>query len=319
MIKEEKRRNSIIVSSRPDREECKRNYKNYLNDCKNSVKNVKGSRVSLTDFVRDAIILSIYKDENNSDEIEMLNMQWENSKQINDSLTNIIAMVDTSGSMESDNCLPLYSAIGLGIRAAEKSKLGKRILTFNAKPEWIDLEGLSFVDMVKKIKNAGWGQNTNFDAAFDMILNTAILSDISPFEMQDFTLLICSDMQIDQSNRDNSNSMYERMKIKYRDAGLKSIYRMPYTLPHIVFWNLRSTTGFPSLSQTLNTSMLSGNSPALLNMFSENGVSMLKEITPWNMLIKQLNNKRYNHLEEIIDNIWAKQNKKKINLEYMLD
>ena len=121
-------------------------------------------------------------------------MQWnENSKQ-NNSLGNIIAMVDTSGSMECDNSLPLYSAIGLGLRVAEKSKLGKRVMTFSAKPEWVNLDGLDFVGMVEKIKEAEWGMNTNFDAALDMILNTAIVNNISPFEMQNFTLLICSDM-----------------------------------------------------------------------------------------------------------------------------
>ena len=43
--------------------------------------------------------------------------------------------------------------------------------------------------------------------------------------------------------------------------------------PHIVFWNLRKTTGFPSLSTDQNVSMLSGFSPALLYVFCEKGVA----------------------------------------------
>ena len=49
-------------------------------------------------------------------------------------------MVDTSGSMESDNSQPMYNAIGLGIRIAEMSKMGKRVLTFHSNPTWVNLE-----------------------------------------------------------------------------------------------------------------------------------------------------------------------------------
>ena len=64
----------------------------------------------------------------------------------------MIAMVDTSGSMESENSQPLYSAIGLGLRIAEKSKLGKRVLTFSAAPTWVNLDDCKdFVDSVINI------------------------------------------------------------------------------------------------------------------------------------------------------------------------
>lgn len=309
-------RTNINLMARNDREECKKNYQKYLYDCRNGIKKVKGSRVSVSDYVKDTINLLQY-DYHNKDERDLLNMQWKNNGKVNnEALSKIIVMIDTSGSMESDNCLPLYSAIGVGIRAAENSKLGKRVLTFNARPEWIDLENLEFVEMVEKIKLAKWGMNTNFDAAFDMILNTAITNNISPYEMQNFILLICSDMQIDHCQSDNSDQMYERMKKKYAEAGLNTKYRMPYTLPHIIFWNMRSTTGFPSLASTSNTSMLSGNSPVLLNSFNEKGATMLEDLTPWKLLTTQLNNKRYKHLEYKIDEIW---NNKYKNNEYMLD
>jgi hypothetical protein len=296
----------ISPSKLSDRVECKRHYQEYLNQCRRGEKTVKGARVSLVDFVKDAInYLSSSYNNPSRDERDLLNMQWtENSKQ-NDSMGNMIAMVDTSGSMECDNCLPLYSAIGLGLRVAEKSKLGKRVMTFSEKPCWVNLDGLDFVDMVQKVKEAGWGMNTNFDAALDMILNTAIANNISPFEMQNFTLLICSDMQIDQCKTDYSGTMFNRIEKKYAEAGINSVYKTPYPLPHIVFWNLRSTTGFPSLSSTANTSMLSGNSPVLLNAFSENGCEMLKSLTPWNVLVNELNNNRYNKLEEVVVNLYS--------------
>ena len=297
-----------------DRLTCKNNYETYLAECRKGKKVVKGSRISVADFVKDALELSNpYFNTNNTSEADLLNMQWDENSKLNSSLSNMIAMVDTSGSMECDSGLPLHSAIGLGIRIAEKSKLGKRIITFNAKPEWVNLEGLKFTEMVSKIKQAGWGMNTNFDAAFDMILNTAITNNISPYEMQNFVLLICSDMQIDQAQSNNSGVMYDRMRNKYAEAGLQSKYQTPYTLPHIVFWNLRSTSGFPSLSTTENTSMLSGNSPVLLNNFSDKGPAILKDMTPWKMLETQLSNVRYKYLENVVDDIWRNK------IEYMLD
>ena len=296
----------INSESYNDRLTCKLNYKKYLDDCRNGTKKVKGSRVSIADYVKDAVNLLNYSyNYSNKDEIDLLNMQWnQNNKSNNKSLTKIIAMIDTSSSMEDNNCVPLYSAIGLGIRIAENSKLGKRLLTFNAEPEWINLENLNFLEMVDKIKLAGWGMNTNFEAAFNKILNVALVNDISPFEMQDFVLLVCSDMQIDSCELDKSSSMFERMKNKYEGVGLSSKYNTPYTLPHIIFWNLRSTNGFPSLTTTKNVSMLSGHSPALLNSFNQKGSSLLKDLNSWQMLINQLNNKRYTHLEDTLENIW---------------
>ena len=297
-----------------DRLQCKKNYENYLAECREGKKVVKGARICVADFVKDALELTNpYFNVDNKSEAELLNMQWDENSKLNSALSNMIAMVDTSGSMESDNGLPLHSAIGLGIRIAEKSKLGKRVITFNAKPEWVNLEGLKFTEMVGKIKGSAWGMNTNFDAAFDMILQTAIANNISPYEMHNFVLLICSDMQIDQAQTSNSGIMYDRMRNKYAEAGLRSKYQTPYTLPHIVFWNLRSTTGFPSLSTTENTSMLSGNSAVLLNNFADKGPTVLKDLTPWKMLETQLNNVRYKYLENVVNDIWRNE------IEYMLD
>jgi hypothetical protein len=207
--------------------------------------------------------------------------------------------------MESDNSKSLYSAIGLGLRVAEKSNFGKRLLTFSNNPEWINLDDcLDFVSAVKKIRKAPWGMNTNFIAALDLILNTAIENNITPTTMGEMTLIIFSDMQIDstikynnfnnENNENNIFSIFERIKLKYEDAGNKSIFKQPYPIPHIIFWNLRNTNEFPNLSETKNISMLSGSNTNLLNLFLNKGQQILKEITPWKLLQESLENKRYN-------------------------
>ena len=291
-----------------DRIQCAKNYKKYIEDCKSGKVETKGKRVSIVDFIKAALNTNIVTmNEEEQLEKDSINMQWSNNAKQNKTLEHCIAMVDTSASMECDGCIPLYSALGLGIRIAEKSKLGKRVLTFSANPTWINLEDSDdFISMVHKVRYAPWGMNTNFRAALDLILDTAIINNINPEDMKNMTLIILSDMQIDESqNRSEKNEpMFKMMQQKYHDAGLRTIYNIPYELPHIIFWNLRSTSGFPSLSTTENTSMMSGNSPVLLNAFCNNGLNELKEITPWKMLLKELSNKRYNYLEKIVDNTW---------------
>ena len=217
-------------------------------------------------------------------------------------------MVDTSGSMESDNSRPLYTAIGLGLKVAENSIYGKRILTFNAKPEWINLDNsVDFVDSVATIRRAGWGMNTNFYAALDLILETAIKNSVSPEVMKNTNLVIFSDMQIDQAVRQefgqsppSQDSLFDQIALKYQEAGRRSLYKRPYSLPHIIFWNLRTTSGFPQLSSTLNTSMLSGSNSNLFDLFQDKGANFLEDVTPWKLLQDSLNNKRYEKFELII-------------------
>ena len=303
-----------IKTEKEDRIKCAENYKEYIERCKTGKTEAKGKRVSIIDFVKAAInienqqfnmdpaILEEYRIEKDS-----INVQWENNAKQNKQLEDCIAMVDTSGSMEDENCNPLYSAIGLGIRIAEKSKFGKRVLTFSANPSWVNFDDCNdFVSMVHKIRKSQWGTNTNFRKALDAILNVAIANNINPHDMKKTTLVILSDMQIDcaESNSVNNEPMFDMMKKKYHDAGLRTIYKKPYELPHIIFWNLNKTNGFPSMSTTENTSMMSGNNPVLLNSFCTDGINMLQEITPWKMLLKQLSNKRYDHLENIVKNLW---------------
>ena len=117
-------------------------------------------------------------------------------------------MIDTSSSMETDKCEPLYSAIGVGLRIAEKTKLGKRVLTFNSTPSWIDLsETDDLTSMVSKLKeNTAWGMNTNFRAALDMILDCAITNNISPKDMKNMTLESKNYWRVSFSN---NNKKYE--------------------------------------------------------------------------------------------------------------
>jgi len=56
---------------------------------------------------------------------------------------------------------------------------------------------------------------------------------------------------------------------------------------------LRSTGGFPTMSNQPNVSMMAGFSSALLNQFCDKGLDALQSCTPWSVLEQGLENERY--------------------------
>lgn len=99
-------------------------------------------------------------------------------------------------------------------------------------------------------------------------------------------------------------SLYLAQEIQgsYQAAGIR-VNGVPYKPPHILFWNLGSTSGFPSLANKPNASMMSGFSPALLNLFCEQGLDALQSCTPWSLLVKSLENERYQIMENKLNEI----------------
>ena len=277
-----------------DRVSCANHFKEFAEKAAKGEVEVKGARIGLNDFTKEALEL-IQRGQLTSDEASILNAQWLNNSKQTGALGKIIAMVDVSGSMNGD---PMNAAIALGIRVAEKSMLGKRVMTFSATPSWVNLQGQDkFVDMVNTVRRADWGMNTNFAAALKMILDAIVTQKLKPEDVEDMVLVIFSDMQMDQA--DKSTSLMDTIEKQYAEAGQR-LWGKPFKAPHILFWNLRSTSGFPSLSTQKNASMMSGFSPALLNVFCEEGLTALQSCTPWSLFIKSLENERYNPLDTFI-------------------
>lgn len=280
-----------------DRKQCAENFNSHIQKAIRGEVEIKGKRVGLENFTKQAIELIPNKHlPSFITECDLLNSQWRDNSTQTGALENMIAMVDVSGSMNGD---PLNAAIALGIRVAEKSKLGKRVMTFSSTPKWVNLEGHDdFVSMVQTLRCADWGMNTNFDAALNMILDAIIQAKMEPEDVEGLTLAIFSDMQMDAAdiqNRD-TNVLFDRITAKYADAGIR-VKGKPYKAPHILFWNLKSTGGFPVLSSQRNASMMSGFSPALLNLFCDQGIDSLQSCNPWSLFLKSLENERYKIME----------------------
>ena len=277
-----------------DRNECAKNFNEHIQKAVKGEVEIKGKRVGLENFTKQALeLLSNPNLPSFELEKELLNSQWRDNSSQTGALEDMIAMVDVSGSMSGD---PLNAAVALGIRVAEKSRLGKRIMTFSSTPKWVNLERKNdFVSMVETVQNADWGMNTNFDAALNMILDAIIVAKMEPEDVEGLTLAVFSDMQMDQADRDSS-ALYDRIRDKYAATGMR-IKGKPYKPPHILFWNLRSTSGFPLLSSQQNASMMSGFSPSMLSLFCEQGINSLQSCSPWSLFLRSLENDRYSIME----------------------
>lgn len=288
------------LENNSDRQICIKNYENYVSKCKDGKIKVKGKRISLIDFVRDGF--NILEMLNNNIEKNIINAQWNDNTIQNNNLGECIAMIDTSLSMEEDYNEALYAGIGLGLRIAEKSIFGKGVITFSASASWINLENCkNFMEMIEKIKESEKGSNTNFLGALDVILDTAIMNNINPIKIKKLNLVILSDMNID--SHESNKTILDQIKEKYRDAGLKTIYKEAYEIPHIIFWNLKNNTKVPIYNDEKNISLVSGINPVLLNEFCVKGCRGIKDISPWKIIKQILSNDRYVYMEKILRNL----------------
>jgi len=283
-----------------DRIQCAKHFSKMIEEAtsKDSTKNIKGKRVGLNNFTKEAIALLGSKSQI---EIDLLNSQWRDNASQTQTLGPMIAMVDVSGSMMT-NCKgePFYAAIALGCRIAEKSTLGRRVLTFTTDPTWHNLDMCdTFTSMVETIQDADVGYLTNFYKALKVVLDAIVEKKMTAEEVSEITLVILSDMQMNEADTDYDSTVYKNIEKMYAEAGEK-ICGSPYKPPHILFWNLCSTDGFPCLSNQKNASMMSGFSPALLNNFCETGLEGLQNATPWISLRESMNQPRYQYLEDKI-------------------
>ena len=125
--------------------------------------------------------------------------------------------------------------------------------------------------------------------------------------MEDLVLVVFSDMQFDAEeiirgpikSIKSVETIIPIISQKFHDVGIE-VCGKGYKMPHILFWNLQNTNGFPELSYQNNVTMLSGYSPSLFNSFIQDSMNGLKDVSPWKILTNILNNKRYIHLDYLI-------------------
>lgn len=293
-----------------DRMQCRDNYKAHLEAAKSgdSSKKIHGKRCQVGELVRDALKVKPHS-VLQQDISDTINQQWESNKANNKGLEgkSICCVCDVSASMECDEGLPINNAIGLSIRIAElvdeKSGFKNRMLTFESHPTWIQLsDKMTFAQKVHVVKNASWGGSTDFHLALDKVIEILVQNEIQPSVVRQLIFAVFSDMQFDCGYHNGTifDTAEEAIKKKFHDAGMQTKWREPYEMPHILFWNLRKTSGFPATTFSKNITFLSGYSSTLMNVFCTKGIEALRESTPMALLRDLLNSDRYAIVEQYI-------------------
>jgi hypothetical protein len=205
-----------------------------------------------------------------------INAQWEalNARsRTAGSFKRATAVIDVSGSMSGD---PMEVAIALGLVVAEMTAepFKGRVITFSAVPQWHTIAGSTLREKVGSLSRAHWEQNTDLIAVFKMLLTEAKAYRLSPEQMIE-KIFVFTDMQFDvATNAARYQTAYDAVKQMYADAG--------YTVPQIVFWNLRDThTSFPVRKDTPGVALMSGFSSEMLKMFLDD-----EPMTPYSMMLK---------------------------------
>ena len=230
----------------------------------------------------------------------MLQKYWDNLKDFyNGREENGIAVVDVSGSMSG---IPMEAAVSMGAYIADKAHgpFANHFITFSAYPELVKFEGVDIVDKLNRCRQADWGMNTNVQAVFDMLLDTAMKKGVKAEDMPQ-RVYIFSDMEFDacvsfdsvsKSGRnhwdrwgdcdcvrdlDEVNSDLENIKKEWEAAG--------YKMPSVIFWNLNARNNrIPAIGEGF--SYVSGFSPSMIDC-------ILSGKDGYDLMVEKLMSKRY--------------------------
>ena len=227
----------------------------------------------------------------------MVNKYWDNlADYFNGASFNGMAIVDTSGSMCGSSAdAPINVAISLGMYCAEKAKgpFANHFITFSSNPTFMKVEGVDFCDKVVRMSRADWGGSTNVEAAFDMMLKTAVDNRCPQSDIPE-NLVIISDMEFDScvtsgarsrdrwgggyTLRKDDMTLFEAMAEKWARAG--------YKMPHLIFWNVQARQNNVPMIGHGAVSYVSGMSPSIFE-------TIMTGKTGYDLMMEKLNTERY--------------------------
>ncbi len=210
----------------------------------------------------------------------MVNKYWANLKDYFDNATlNALPVVDTSGSMRG---IPINVAISLGLYCAERNRgpFADHYISFSSRPQLIRTEGIDFCDKVKRIYETNLCDNTNIEATFDLILNTAIENNLSQDELPE-NIIVISDMEFDSARGwrcDGKETLMEGIEKHWEAAG--------YKMPKLVFWNVNARNDNIPMRDEYGITFVSGSSPVTYEMIMSGKSSQ-------ELMFDKLNSERY--------------------------
>lgn len=238
-----------------------------------------------------------------------LEKMWESLPDYVNGNGSTICVADGSGSMgqcvssgSRVTCLDVANSLAIYFAERCSGEFKDKYITFSMNPRLVNL---SVVSSLREKLNIAYRYNemanTNIEAVFDLILDTAIKYQMQQEEIPS-NILILSDMEFDgcarmSSDRHNyggkvDEKLFEHFANKYEQNG--------YKLPRLIFWNICSRTNtIPLKENALGVALVSGFSPAIMNMVLSN------KTDPYECLIEQLSVPRYDKVENAIKDFVA--------------
>lgn len=200
-------------------------FSKFIEDVKSGKSTINSSALYPYDIVKEVL---------NHRYDTVLEAQWKALPNYVENGDNILVVSDLSGSMYCRDMLPISSSIGLGIYFAERctGPFHNMFMTFSEHPKMERIVGQTLKEKINNMDMSAWGMNTDLDAVFRLLLNTAINSETSASDLPK-AIVIISDMQID-SCMIQSSDFHMKWKNEFEKHG--------YTLPNVVFWNVNSTS-----------------------------------------------------------------------------
>jgi hypothetical protein len=254
-------------------------YNEFLNNVKAGTAKINAATLFPYDLVRS------YTNGRRHDVDDTVEAQWKALPNYVTDEKKFLVMADTSGSMTG---LPMDTSVGLAIYFAERNTgaYHGKFITFTDTPRFFDLpDSLSLrerVNLVMDYKNVGY--NTNLEAAFELVLKSAIKGKVPQEELPE-AILVISDMEIDQfGSRSQNTTFTAEMEQRFADAG--------YKMPTLVYWNVNARQDTFHAETNDNVRFISGSSAAIFKGLCEHMGFSAREL-----MLNVLNSERYSRVK----------------------
>ena len=169
---------------------------------------------------------------------ETLEQLW-NAQEVPKDYEDILIIRDGSASMcqhltgnSSVTALSVADSIALYCAQHNKNEsFRNRFITFSNRPQMVDISMCQTLrDKLRRLHRFDDYSNTDIEATFDLILDTAVKNHMRQEELPSSCLII-SDMQFDQATQHEDNTtVIESCRRKFEALG--------YTMPRLIFWNV---------------------------------------------------------------------------------
>lgn len=214
---------------------------------------------------------------------DTLEAQWKALPNYITDAKSFLVLADVSGSMSGT---PMAVSVSLALYAAERSKgyFKDYFMTFESNPHLIKVTGNTVAEKMRNIEDSPWGGNTNFQAAFNLILKTAITNKLTQDDLPEVFFVI-SDMEFDSAGGYTNFAAIDK---KFADAG--------YKRPTMVFWNVQSRNdNVPVTEKEPGVFLVSGLSPVTF----KNALNT-KVTNPRDLMLEVIDSERYAAIGEAL-------------------